>query len=178
MLLASRVSFLSLPDRSKRVGAYAPLTSSGDLLVNGVLVSNYVTREWLKDAPGVTGSMLHYLQHGAVLPYRIYCSFKAGGCEDETYEEKTGFSPWVQFWYRLEQWQLTVGGGLQEAFLGMLAVPAMLAVIVGKLLSSSFNAFLLQGAAVILGLYLLSGDAAEGRKKQAEDTVVKQNVKA
>lgn len=44
----------------KRKRAYAPLTESGVIQVNGVAVSNYVSRRWLNDR--VSGDTLHWLQ--------------------------------------------------------------------------------------------------------------------
>ena len=120
----------------RRPGAYAPLTTSGHLLVNGVAVSSYVSRKWL--APSVvaagSGNWLHFLQHGAILPWRVFCTVTVfGGCQQEFYDEKTGFSPWVQFWFRVEQWQMSLSKFGQVAFFLLLAAPACLAMLVGKL---------------------------------------------
>jgi len=116
----------------QRDGAYAPLTSSGRIVVNGFVASNYVTRDWLNG--NVSGQVLHWLQHGAALPYRLFCS-AVGGCEKESYDQSTGFSPWVMFWFRLEQWQLSLRGAHQTAFLVLLAVPALFFVGIGKVLA-------------------------------------------
>jgi len=70
--------------RAKRRGVYSPLAASGSLVTNGVLASNYVTRGWLKDrAPG---QVLHLLQHGGTLPYRLFCKWR-GGYDDETWKQ-------------------------------------------------------------------------------------------
>jgi hypothetical protein len=129
----------------QRQGAYAPLTATGDIVVNGVVASNYVSREWLPNL--VSGKMLHLLQHGAALPYRIFCSLV--GCENETYDETTGFSPWVSFWFSVEQWQLHLNGTLQAVFLSFLVVPAMCFVVMGKLLSAPSSAVIELVAALI-----------------------------
>jgi len=86
-----------------RTGAYSPLTTAGHLVVNGVIASNYVTRDWLPNFMSYT--MQQYMQHGAALPYQFYCA-AVGGCNNETYNDVTGFSPYVQFWYGIEQWHL------------------------------------------------------------------------
>jgi len=117
-----------------RQGAYSPLTTTGDIVVNGVIASTYVTRSWLNGK--VSPQMLHWLQHGASLPYRVYCAM-VGGCQEETYDKSTGFSPWVMFWYRLEQWQLGLHGTLQAVFLLLLVVPVLFTITLGKLMTAS-----------------------------------------
>lgn len=120
----------------KTRGAFAPLTTSGTIVVDGVLASNYVSRDWLPDT--ITGQVLHWLQHGAVLPYRLFC--KTVGCENETYDKSMGFSPWVQFWFRLEAWQLQANIIVRGCFLAGLVVPATMAVLVGMVLDTPLSA--------------------------------------
>lgn len=84
-----------------RRGAYSPLTVSGQLVVNGVEVSSYVTRSWVPKT--VSGEALFYLEHAGTAPVRLYCQYMVG-CEHESYDVNSGFSAWVQFWFRLEQW--------------------------------------------------------------------------
>jgi hypothetical protein len=135
-------------------GAYSPLTVAGNLLVNGVAASNYVTREWVDKTDLISYQTLHYLQHGATLPLRLYCHLK-GGCKDETYDATTGFSPWVQFWYQVEQWQLGLWIALQVVFLLLLLVPASLVVFVGKLTdSASASTMAPHIAAALVGYWL------------------------
>jgi len=112
-------------------GAYAPLTTTGDILVNGIMASNYVTRGWLKMQ--IPGDALHYLQHGATLPVRLLCSLM--NCAEEIYDDTTGYSSWVSFWFRIEQWQLALSPVVRIIFLGFLAAPAVLIMLLGKFLS-------------------------------------------
>jgi len=115
----------------EREGAYSPLlTGAGNLVVNGVVASTYVTRDWLKDS--VPGDLLHAFQHGSILPYRLFCAVV--GCADEFYNEKTGFSPYVQFWYSVEQRQLHLHKAARFIFLSFMVLPAVFAVVVGKIL--------------------------------------------
>lgn len=76
--------------RVVRQGAYGPWTTSGNLLVSGVAVSNYITL----DVVGTVFSpkVQHAVYHAAVSPYRAYCS--AIGCRGETYNED-GFPKFV-----------------------------------------------------------------------------------
>jgi len=135
-----------------RRGAYSPLTTKGNIVVSGVLTSNYVSREWL-NANWVSGPMLHFLQHGAAVPYRFYCAV-VGGCDGETYNDETGFSPWVMFWYRIEQWQLGLHPILQGLFLMMLALPAAVPVIVGMLLTVPPSTTAMHLIVFLIGYYI------------------------
>ena len=123
---------------------------TGTITVSGVVASNYVTREWLNNDL-ISGQLLHRLQHGAVLPYRVYCHL-LGACQDETYDESTGFSPYVQFWYRVEQWQLELPHFLQVLFLLVLSAPCVFFAVVGKALSdwNSMHCVAVFAAAVVL----------------------------
>jgi len=132
---ASRVT--SILEVSRR-GTYAPLTATGDILVGGILASNYVSRTWLYDF--LSGQTMHWLQHGTTFPHRVYCQV-IGGCQDETYNANTGFSQWVKFWYNVEQWQLGLHPSLQILFLIFLALPAIIAVMVGMLVSIPIPTF-------------------------------------
>ena len=135
-----------------RTGAYSPLTEAGNLVVGGVAASNYVTRAWIPNV--VSSTLLHYLQHGATLPYQVYCTL-SGGCSNETYNDTTGFSSYIQFWYCMEQWQLKLHPMGQALFFLVLAVPATLTVLVGMLLTVPLCTGATHLAVCLLGLYLL-----------------------
>lgn len=117
-----------------RWSAYMPLTATGDILVNGVVASNYVWRSWTQTVH-VPGQVWHWLLHGACQPYRAFCAAK-GGCQDETYDEATGFSPWITFWFQLEQLQLGLPSLLQVLVLTVLGVLALLAIVAAKAVSA------------------------------------------
>lgn len=87
-------------DTVERQGAYSPLTESGDIAVNSIAASVYVSREWIpKD---VSGYALFYLEHAGTFPLRVFCKW-IGGCEQETYDEERGNNSWVFFWFQVEQ---------------------------------------------------------------------------
>ena len=134
----------------RRRGAYSPLTATGSIVVSGLLASNYVTRGWLHDR--VPGLLLHRLQHGAASPHRLVCWLT--NCKDETYDSITGFSQWVMFWYRLEQWQLGLNPFLQACFLALLLIPAAAAVLLGAALTASIPCFVVHVLIVVIGWYV------------------------
>lgn len=152
-----------------RQGLYSPLTATGDAVVNGVLASNYVTRSWLKDYVR-GGLLLHYLQHGSTVPYRLFCSFM--GCHEEVYNNSTGFSPWVQFWYQVEQWHLhRLNPFFRVVFLTWLAIPVAMAIVIGKLLSSA-SLSATNTIAAVLGYCIILKKSKKSKKMLAEKAEV------
>ena len=131
----------------ERQGVYSPLTESGNLFVNGVLASSYVSRNWLKDH--VSGDTLHAFQHGATLPLRLFCGVV--DCKTEMYNEKTGFSGWVQFWFDVEQWMLSLPMFLQAPFLMLLAFPSTLILLMGKVLGMPVGSWWLHALVAAVG---------------------------
>ena len=82
----------------QREGLYAPFTTTGDIVVNGVSASNYIALPTTFQA--VTSFELqHWLQHLAYLPYRLY--YGTAGCQNETYHGETGLSGAVTMWLPL-----------------------------------------------------------------------------
>lgn len=73
-------------------GVYAPHTVEGNLVVNGVVASNYIT---LPELEGTNFEFQAFLQHLAMGPYRAYCF--TVGCENETYTVD-GRPSAVTFW--------------------------------------------------------------------------------
>lgn len=147
----------------ERRGAYSPLTGSGNVLVNGVLASSYVSRNWLKNY--VSGDILHLFQHGAILPVHIFCSLV--NCQQESYNKTTGFSAWVQFWFTVEQWQLSLPKVWQVVFLSVLAVPATMLTLLGKLLVISPTKSLATHAIdAIIGFFLWKQQQQPQKKRK------------
>lgn len=137
----------------RRQGVFSPLTTSGEIAVGGILASNYVSFYWLKGR--VPGGVLHWLQHGATAFYRLFCWMKGGSCVDETYDEATGYNNYVQFWNRLEQWQLQLPTFPRALFLLLISLPATLAILIGMILSNLDWPLAVHFATFVVGGFLL-----------------------
>lgn len=106
----------------RRQGAYAPITVAGNMLVNGILASNYVDREWMPER--VSGQTMHIIQHGGLVWYRMYCSWI--GCQDETYDSRNGFSQWVNFGFQVEDWIHHLNPAVRALVLILAILPVLL----------------------------------------------------
>lgn len=69
-----------------RQGLFAPLTMTGDIVVSGILASNYVDI-----LNGVYVYDLHQLAHAVFLPQRLFCNYFLESCKNETYHEGYGY---------------------------------------------------------------------------------------
>jgi hypothetical protein len=104
-----------------RTGLFAPFTPSGKLLVNDVLVSNYVAfqgSEYLSIV-GLDGIMMktpftyQWLAHTFEAPHRLWCTY-ASRCTVEQYTDQ-GVSTWVHGSHRLAQWWLGFAAQTEES---------------------------------------------------------------
>jgi len=87
----------------KRNGAYAPFTVSGDIVVSGVLASNYVSMMMDDTVPMM---MQHDLAHAFTFPHRFLCSLDFTTiCENEAYTNN-GLSNWIHHPYYLVRWMI------------------------------------------------------------------------
>jgi Hint module len=71
-----------------RQGVYAPLTQSGDVMVNGILASNYVN---LLQMPSILDQ--HSMAHALFFPHRCFCHVFLALCKKEMYVNE--YSPLV-----------------------------------------------------------------------------------
>jgi hypothetical protein len=83
-------------DQVWRRGAYAPLTMSGDVVVNGVVASSYVSFMSDKERAfwGDDWYSPHFMFHAFKAPHRMVCRWFPGVCRRETYDAN-GISNWV-----------------------------------------------------------------------------------
>jgi ABC-type phosphate transport system substrate-binding protein len=93
-----------------RVGAFAPFTKEGTLLVNDIRVSSYITLQ-----PNASNLVfgpvnmawldMHALAHLSQAPHRVICDIFVGLCETETYTTD-GISVRVAWLLKLTTWVL------------------------------------------------------------------------
>jgi Hint module len=70
-------------------GVYNPLTQSGDIVVDGIVASNYVDiLDW--DHPWVV-SLQHPMGHALISPQRWFCHYYIGICQKEGYIHGYGY---------------------------------------------------------------------------------------
>jgi len=146
---------LSIGTVEGNFGLYTPITVSGDILVNGVLASCYTSVDCL-DGFVSSEQVLHWLSHGTMAPYRLYCAVK-GGCQDESYNEKEGLNPWIGFLSSVQDALLldyydTVGLMMVKALIVLAsAVPVLFFTVLGHqlLTISTATTMLLQITAVL-----------------------------
>eukprot|EP00540_Astrosyne_radiata_P003822 CAMPEP_0116855596 /NCGR_PEP_ID=MMETSP0418-20121206/19377_1 /TAXON_ID=1158023 /ORGANISM="Astrosyne radiata, Strain 13vi08-1A" /LENGTH=479 /DNA_ID=CAMNT_0004488769 /DNA_START=203 /DNA_END=1642 /DNA_ORIENTATION=+ len=92
---------------AKRSGVYAPFTSSGTIVVNGVLASNYIA--FKEQSSLLQFSSYQWVSHAFVAPRRIHCLWTTA-CKQETYDSVTGVADWVVDGLLLDmvQWYLSL----------------------------------------------------------------------
>jgi len=149
-------------------GAYAPLTTTGDILVEGVLASNYVSRDWIIKSGWVKENTLHLLQHGTVTTQRLFCDW-LNVCTKETYDPVTGFSPLVQFFHGLEQWQLQAGAVPRALFLASLVPLALAAIVIGQVHLAPLSTLMF----ALVGTFVWMQQCISKKKNGKSDMLVK-----
>jgi len=111
-----------------RKGVFSPLTPSGKMIVNGVMVSNYVALQEdehnLRIGSFSTPFSYHTLEHLLQVPHRVWCHWM--GMEDGGVRGVDGVSvwsigPWKVFDWVMEQHAVVIG---------LVGVPTLLMLLV------------------------------------------------
>ena len=129
-------------EASTKQGAYAPFTSSGTVVVNGVTASSFVSVQGtanLEIGSIDTGLSLHFLAHAFEMPHRMWCQY-VSACSKETYTPD-GISIWVAAPHMLAKWYVEQ----HTVIMGLLGVP-----LVGILLCMAYPVTTLMALAAIL----------------------------
>lgn len=159
-MVAQKISSVS------RQGSYAPFTSSGQLIVDGILVSSYVAFQdsgFLTIGGVETPFSFQWLDHSFTFPLRFYCKFWST-CTTGTYTSH-GVSSWLEIPRRMTLWIFE-----QNAI--VMALVMSIVVLLGSLLAILEAAPVLVVAAVILGgathYYCLKGRDSMAFKKMKQ----------
>lgn len=143
----------SIHTRVVGIGAYAPLTPSGYLVVDGIRVSSFVSLQssaTLHVGGLDTGLSYHSLSHWFELPHRLLC-LRVLDCRGEQYVNESGISKRLAIPYA------SVGWFLQQTFVSqmILFIPVMAAMFLLALPGCS-----------LLALILAFSVACRGHKKE------------
>ena len=120
-----------------RKGAFAPFTSSGTILVNGIKASTYVS---FQDSPVVkigsfeTPLTYQWAAHAFEFPHRLYCNYFCQ-CLTEEYNEH-GISIWVAQPHKMGHWLLNQPNVVMVVLLtpvvGVLGLFSALEMLIGS----------------------------------------------
>jgi hypothetical protein len=112
-------------------GAFAPFTKDGTIVVDGIVVSSYISLQPNSSyllIGGVRTFNAHFLAHLFQAPHRLYCEIKPSYCTSENFHN--GLSAWVKVPYAVARWLLR-----QKAFIiALVFIPLFLLVLVAAAL--------------------------------------------
>jgi len=136
----------------QRRGAYAPFTTSGDIIVNGLLASNYVSLMDEETTTGIPIVSMQWIAHTFKAPHRMLCSLNFAICENESYDNN-GLSTWIAAPFHSGQWLVKQNTVLK--FLGMTALVSVL-LFVSMIETIVFSPVLLLSAIIAFGLLFIN----------------------
>jgi hypothetical protein len=123
-----------------RVGAFAPFTESGTIVVNGVLASSYVSLQDEQSGKFALGGFkafpMHWLAHSLQAPHRLICHLNMNICANETYTDE-GISNWVYRPLLFSKWIVSQ----HPVVLALLSVPIVLFAFAVNFLEILFMKF-------------------------------------
>jgi len=103
-----------------RNGIYAPFTTAGNLIVNGVVASNYIALPPVFE-PHLSFEQQHGLQHNVYSLYRLYC--RIVGCQQARNDDTGGFPIGVSMWLPVLRWLERQNNVVRAWFLYLVALP-------------------------------------------------------
>jgi len=139
---------------TRKKGMYAPFTKSGYLVVDDIVVSNYIgviVNDQNNDDAKILGGLVshQWVAHAFNAPHRFYCNYN--DCMTENYTEE-GLSTWIAMPFSLAQ-RMFVENTRTNTFIKTLGIITFVAIcIVFTLLFDNNNgimAFLLMTLAVV-----------------------------
>lgn len=104
------------------LGAFAPFTPSGTIVVNGVVASCFVTLQE-NQASLLPGISHHWMAHSFEFPHRVACYYTglSSLCIDEGYDA-SGVSMWVSAPLKIGQWLIKQNAVLRTVFLTLIVI--------------------------------------------------------
>ena len=144
--------------QTKSLGAYAPFTPSGTIVVDGVVASNYIAiQENSMDIPTVFGKLalpvtFQWLAHASQAPHRMWC-ISLNLCHQETYNED-GMSKWLAGPARLLEWEKDLGEPFQAIVLVLAVVVFFVFFVVEMVVCDVIQYQLLAAWCLVAALFL------------------------
>lgn len=129
-------------DRVSRRGVYAPLTEAGEIVVNGVVASSYVTLQKGEDLVTLQGfgpTLLsqHGYVHRAMSPFRLVCTSLRNNSSLCRPDNDEGMPLYVSFGIALTKWihrqSMVIQGGLLLVVLMVSGVCSLVESIIAAL---------------------------------------------
>ena len=111
-------------DSVKRKGLYAPFTTTGDIVVSGVLVSNYASFSAVEKLG--RSFPFHWMAHTYMSPHRLLCKVNFDWCANESFTPD-GVSYWLGGYHHLgrntsDAWQVILFAMLLPVMLTFLFI--------------------------------------------------------
>jgi hypothetical protein len=161
---AAKVTNIKVVTRS---GAYAPFTTSGTIMVSGVLASSYVTLQQ-NSSVLMIGSFktifsMHWLAHLFQTPHRLACSWRLVNCTTETFTEN-GVSKWVEVPFHVCRWLVRQNVVVMAAVL----IPAFLLLVALRFIEVVFSDSCFALVAAICGYAAVAAFRCVCRKSKAK----------
>mmetsp|Transcript_8048 Transcript_8048/g.12312 ORF Transcript_8048/g.12312 Transcript_8048/m.12312 type:complete len:924 (+) Transcript_8048:230-3001(+) len=145
-----------------RIGAYAPFTMSGSIVVSNVVASCYVSfPEVSKAFQVVTRNIvsMHWLSHAFQAPHRFFCSvIHPSACSREQYTDM-GISTWVHGPLLATQWLISWGSTALHIFAIPITLAAILLCLVEMIITSSVAKY----AIILVGIISVAANQVKSK---------------